>query len=66
MKNLTSPEEDIIKIIYNLDIPVVLSSDAHKPEDVGYEFRKTIKTLKNIGFNQLAHFKKRKLSFIEI
>lgn len=64
--NETSPGESIIKIINNLDIPILLSSDAHNPEDVAYEFENTMNSLKKIGFTQLAHFKKRKLSFIEI
>ena len=60
------PSLDIIKHIYNLEIPILLGSDAHKPEDVAYEFQSITKTLKNIGFTQLAHFKKRKRTFVEI
>jgi len=60
------PSIDIIKSIYDLDIPILLGSDAHKPEEVAYEFKSMTKILKNIGFNQLAHFKKRKRSNVEI
>jgi len=59
------PSIDIIKHIYELDIPILLGSDAHKPEEVAYEFKSITKMLKNIGFNQLAHFEKRKRSFID-
>jgi len=59
------PHIDIIKKIYELDIPILLGSDAHKPEDVAYEFKSITKMLKNIGFNQLAHFKERKRSYID-
>jgi len=59
------PHIDIIKKIYELGIPILLGSDAHKPEEVAYEFKSITKMLKNIGFNQLAHFKKRKRSFID-
>ena len=59
------PHIDIIKKIYELDIPILLGSDAHKPEDVAYEFKNITKMLKNIGFNQLAHFKERKRSYID-
>jgi histidinol-phosphatase (PHP family) len=60
------PEISVISEIKSLNIPVLLGSDAHKPQELAYEFAKTIKLLKNVGFNKLAHFKKRKLSFIEI
>jgi len=59
------PSIDIIKHIYDLDIPILLGSDAHKPEDLAYDFKSMTKMLKNIGFNQLAHFEKRKRSNID-
>ena len=59
------PSIDIIESIYELNIPILLGSDAHKPEDVAYEFKSITKMLKNIGFNQLAHFKKRKRSYVD-
>ncbi|MHA1349860.1 MAG: histidinol-phosphatase HisJ [Promethearchaeota archaeon] len=59
------PHIDIIKKIYELGIPILLGSDAHKPEDVAYEFKSVAKMLKNIGFNQLAHFEKRKRSSVD-
>jgi len=59
------PHIDIIKKIYELGIPILLGSDAHKPEDVAYEFKSIAKMLKNIGFNQLAHFEKRKRSSVD-
>ncbi|MBY9015413.1 MAG: histidinol-phosphatase HisJ [Candidatus Lokiarchaeota archaeon] len=60
------PSIDIIHTIYDLDIPILLGSDAHKPEEVGYEFQSITKMLKNIGFTQFAHYKKRSRSFIDI
>lgn len=60
------PSEEIIKEMFNLDISVLLGSDAHHPNDLGYEFNIMIKLLKKIGYNQLAHFNKRKREFIEI
>jgi len=60
------PSEKIIKQMYNLDIPVILGSDAHDPKEIAWEFEKIIIMLKNIGYNQLIHFNKRKRTFIEI
>lgn len=60
------PSEKIIKEMYNRDISIILGSDAHNPNEVAWEFKKTIIMLKKIGYNQLVHFKKRKKSYIEI
>ena len=60
------PGETIIQEMYFLDIPILLGSDAHKPKEIAWKFRKTIKILKKIGYNHLAHYDKRKRNFIEI
>lgn len=60
------PCERIIRIMHELDIPILLGSDAHQPEHVGFCFKKAIESLKEIGYNQLAHFRKRKISYLEI
>ncbi|MHA1233520.1 MAG: histidinol-phosphatase HisJ [Promethearchaeota archaeon] len=59
------PSIEIIKHIYDLDIPILLGSDAHKPVDIAYKFEEITKLLKNVGFNQLAHFEKRKRSYVD-
>ena len=60
------PSKKIIKEMYLLDIPILLGSDAHKPQDIGYKFKKILKIIKKIGYNHLAHFDERKRNFIEI
>ncbi len=60
------PSKEILKIMYELDIPVILGSDAHHPDELAYEFKSIITLLREIGYNYLAHFDKRKRSFIEI
>ncbi|MFW9930709.1 MAG: histidinol-phosphatase HisJ [Candidatus Thorarchaeota archaeon] len=60
------PSNEIIKKLYDLDIPILLGSDAHHPDEVGYNFNEMIKLVKRIGFSQLAYFEKRKRSFIDI
>ena len=59
------PSLEIIKIIYDLDIPILLGSDAHKPEEVAYEFKSITKMVKNVGFNQLAQYEKRQRSYVD-
>ena len=60
------PSELILQDIYNLDIPLLIGSDAHDPSEIAWEFKNVVKMLKKIGFNQLVHFKKRNKSFLEI
>ncbi|MHA1344478.1 MAG: histidinol phosphate phosphatase, partial [Promethearchaeota archaeon] len=60
------PSVEIIEKMYELDIPVLLGSDAHKIDEIAYEFNYIIDLLKNIGYNQLAHYNKRRRTFIEI
>ncbi|MHA1284142.1 MAG: histidinol-phosphatase HisJ [Promethearchaeota archaeon] len=60
------PEEDIIRKMYDLDIPILLGSDAHSPAEIAWNFKIMIENLKKIGYTQLAHFNKRNRSFIEI
>lgn len=60
------PSEEIIKEMYNLDIPIILGSDAHHPDEIAYEFNRILKMTTKIGYTQLAHFHNRKRSFIDI
>jgi histidinol-phosphatase (PHP family) len=60
------PSTEIIKKMKELDIQILLGSDAHDPQEVGWEFKKMIRILKEIGYNQLAQYSKRKRSYIEL
>jgi len=60
------PSEEIIREMYDLDIPILLGSDAHQPKEIAYKFKETTNLLKRVGYNQLAHFDKRKRSYIDI
>jgi len=60
------PSEEIIREMYDLDIPILLGSDAHQPKEIAYKFKETTDLLKRVGYNQLVHFEKRKRSYIDI
>jgi histidinol-phosphatase (PHP family) len=36
--------------------PVALSSDAHRPEDLGYEYERAVEMLDGLGVGELAVF----------
>lgn len=45
-----------LKEIHKMNIPVTISSDAHKPEELTSYFPETISILKDIGFNEVMQF----------
>lgn len=47
------PEEAILKQLCSRNMPITLSSDAHKPEELDYLLSETAYYLKNLGFKQL-------------
>jgi histidinol-phosphatase (PHP family) len=48
------PGEAILEKIHRLNIPVIISSDAHKPHEVSMLFRETAGLLAGIGFRDQA------------
>ncbi len=55
----TYPSMDILGLAVDKKIPIVLSSDAHKPADVGYEFDDLFNQLFNFPTLQLASYRNR-------
>lgn len=44
------PGPDVLKKILKMNIPVTISSDAHKPEELSKMFEDAVSTLKQLGF----------------
>jgi histidinol-phosphatase (PHP family) len=53
------PSMDILELVYELDIPITFSSDAHAIEQIGMNYDKCIQLAKKIGFNRCISFTKR-------
>lgn len=60
------PAPDVIEWLYQLDVPITLSSDAHKGEDTGRDIMKTLEELKKVGFKKIAGFTSLKRYLINI
>ncbi|MBD3229024.1 MAG: histidinol-phosphatase HisJ [Candidatus Lokiarchaeota archaeon] len=60
------PSRDILEKCYENDIPILLGSDAHKPQEVGWKFQEALDLIKEIGFIQLVKFTNRKREYIDI
>ncbi len=50
------PDDFALQRVLKLKIPVVISSDAHKPEEVGLLLDDTEKRLRDLGFQAVAFF----------
>lgn len=54
------PSDSIIKAMIQREIPLTLSSDAHRPENIGYQFDEFITKAKKWGLTHLCAYDKRK------
>lgn len=54
------PSDDIVKKLIQKGIPLTLSSDAHRPEYVGYQFLEFIEKAKPWGLTHLCSYENRK------
>jgi len=60
------PDDEIIKEIIQRNIPLLLGSDAHRPEYVGYMFEVIIEKARKWGLSHLGIYEKRELKLVKI
>jgi histidinol-phosphatase (PHP family) len=60
------PSPELLKEAYRLNIPITLSSDAHKPQQVGLYNDTVIKMAKDIGYKECAYFVNRERKFLKL
>ncbi len=60
------PDDKIVKEIIQRDIPIMLSSDAHVPKNIGYMFDEFIEKAKKWGLSHLCTYKKREQTLVKI
>ena len=60
------PAENIVKILFEHNVPVTMGSDAHAPNEVGADFDKASELLKKCGYRKIASFKKRKMTLLDL
>lgn len=54
------PSPEIMAYLKKYEIPVIVDSDAHRPEDVGRDFDKALEYVRSHGYEFLCYFDKRK------
>jgi histidinol-phosphatase (PHP family) len=57
------PSEEFLSLAFAAGIPLVISSDAHAPEDVGADFSMAIALARKVGYTRTARFAGRRRSF---
>ncbi|SMB96459.1 histidinol-phosphatase (PHP family) [Desulfonispora thiosulfatigenes DSM 11270] len=60
------PSEELIKLCFNYNIPITLSSDAHQAEHVGRDVDKALNLAKKCGYKKIATFANKKVNFVNI
>ncbi len=50
------PGPDILEQIHHLNIPITLSSDAHKPEELNKHYGEALELLRDIGFKEIQYY----------
>jgi histidinol-phosphatase (PHP family) len=54
------PSFDIMQKMYQYNVPVILGSDAHAPEEVAYNFDEALSLIKQAGYRKIVGYRKRK------
>lgn len=57
------PALEFLELAFQANIPIVISSDAHQPEEVAYKFDTAINLAKEVGYTKTARFCKRERTF---
>ena len=60
------PSREFLELAFQADIPLVIGSDAHQPENVGADFDAAIKLAREVGYTHTAHFSKRERSLVAL
>lgn len=53
------PSPQFMKYFKKYDVPIMINSDAHVPEDVGRDFDRALDFVKDFGYIKVCHFDKR-------
>ena len=60
------PARQFLELMHSADVPLVISSDAHAPSDVGADFERALQLALDVGFTHTARFSKRERTLVPI
>src|SRR5215210_4909152 len=53
------PSRDLLEMFHRRNVPIVLSSDAHAPDQVAMGYEKSLKLVHDVGYREVVTFKNR-------
>ena len=60
------PSRELLEMLVDAGAPVALSSDAHRPEQLGYGYAQALELLDAVGVGELATFERRERSSVPV
>jgi histidinol-phosphatase (PHP family) len=60
------PSYELLKEAHKMDIDITLSSDAHKPEQVGLFNKEVMGMIQKVGYTEVAYFLKKEKKFLKL
>jgi histidinol-phosphatase (PHP family) len=60
------PADGFLSLAAEAGVPIVISSDAHRPDEVGLEFETAIAAARRAGFSETCRFEKRRRSSVAL
>jgi histidinol-phosphatase (PHP family) len=53
------PSPDFLRILWEHEVPITLSSDAHFPDDIGMHLDEALRLAKHTGYKEIVYYKNR-------
>ena len=53
------PSRDLLEMFYRRGVPIILSSDAHAPDQVAAGYEKSVNLVYDVGYREVVTFKDR-------
>ena len=50
------PSRDLLRMLHRRGVPIILSSDAHAPEEVAAGYDKSVKLVRDVGYREVVTF----------
>lgn len=60
------PDKTLLTMCFDSGVPVTLGSDAHRPEDIGNNFSQALELIREVGYEKIGRFTRRKLEPAEL
>jgi histidinol-phosphatase (PHP family) len=60
------PAREMLEMAFNAGVPIIINSDAHKPEEVGINYDQALELVRSIGYRHTVRFQQRQRAIVEL